>query len=165
VTRQEMGDKSTSIVAEGADLVMERIFDAPRELVWAAMTSAEHIPNWWGPHGNFAVVEEMDVRPGGKWHLSPPEGSEGVAFMGEFLEVVAPERLVRTSSPDIPEMGPAGPPAVETITFEDLDGRTKMIYRGRFPSEEVLGFALAQGMTKGILEQFDRLADLLTKLA
>jgi uncharacterized protein YndB with AHSA1/START domain len=164
VTRQELGDKSTSIVAEGADLVMERIFDAPRELVWAAMTSAEHIHNWWGPHGTYANVEVMDVRPGGKWRIAPAEGGEGVAFAGEFLEVVAPERLVRTSSPDIPDMGPAGPPAVETITFEDLDGRTKMIYRGRFPSEEVLGFALAQGMTKGILEQFDRLADLLTKI-
>ena len=51
MTRQELGDKSTSIVAEGADLTMERVFDAPRELVWTAMTSAEHIPNWWGPHG------------------------------------------------------------------------------------------------------------------
>jgi uncharacterized protein YndB with AHSA1/START domain len=164
MTRQELGDKATTIVTEGADITMERIFDAPRELVWTAMTSAEHIPNWWGPHGNFAVVEEMDVRPGGKWRLSPPAGGEGVTFAGEFLEVVAPERLVRTSSPDMPDSAPAGSPAVETITLEDLDGKTKMVYHGRFPSEEVLGFALSQGMTRGILEQFDRLSDLLAKL-
>lgn len=164
MTRQELGDGSTSVVAEGTDITMERTFDAPRELVWTAMTSAEHIPNWWGPHGNYAVVEEMDVRPGGKWRLAPPQGGGGVAFMGEFLEVVAPERLVRTSSPDFPDMEAGGPPAVETITLESLDGKTKMVYRGRFPSEEVLGFALSQGMTRGILEQFDRLADLLAKL-
>lgn len=163
MTRQELGDTSTSIVAENADLTMERIFDAPRELVWTAITSAEHIHNWWGPHGTYATVEEMDVRPGGTWRIAPAEG-EGVPFAGEFLEVVPPERLVRTTSPDIPDMGPAGPLAIETITLEDLGGTTRMIYHGRFPSEEVLAFALEQGMTKGILEQFDRLADLLTKI-
>ena len=165
MTRQELGDASTSIVAEGADLTMQRIFDAPPALVWAAMTSAEHIHNWWGPHGTYAIVEKMDVRPGGKWRIAPAEGGEGIAFAGEFLEVTEPERLVRTSSPDIPGVGPAGPPAVETITFEDLDGKTKMVYHARFPSEEVLSFALAQGMTKGVLEQFDRLAGLLTEIA
>jgi uncharacterized protein YndB with AHSA1/START domain len=123
------------------------------------------VHNWWGPHGTYANVEEMDVRPGGRWRIAPAEAGHGIAFAGEFLEVVAPERLVRTSAPDMPGMGPEGPPAVETITLEDLDGRTRMVYRGRFPSEEVLDFALSQGMTKGILEQFDRLADLLTKIA
>jgi uncharacterized protein YndB with AHSA1/START domain len=165
MTRQELGDESTSIVAEGADLTMERIFDAPRELVWAAMTEAEHIRNWWGPHGTFANIEQMDVRPGGKWRIRPAEEGQGIAFGGEFLEVEEPERLVRTSSPDLPpEMGPPGPPAVETITLTDLGGKTKMVYHGRFPSEEVLGFALSTGMTKGILEQFDRLAGLLAKI-
>jgi uncharacterized protein YndB with AHSA1/START domain len=161
MTRQELGNESTSIVAEGSDITMERVFDAPRELVWAAMTSAEHIHNWWGPHGNYPDVQQMDVRPGGKWRIAPPSGSEGIAFAGEFLEVVEPERFVRTSAP---EMGGGGPPAIETITLEDLGGKTKMTYHGRFPSEEVLEFALSQGMTKGILEQFDRLADLLTHL-
>ena len=106
----------------------------------------------------------MDVRPGGKWRIAPAEGGEGIAFAGEVLEVTEPERLVRTSSPNIPGMSAAGPPAVETITFEDLDGKTKMIYHARFPSEDVLNFALAQGMTKGVLEQFDRLAGLLATI-
>lgn len=164
MTRQELGDRATSIVAEGTDITMERVFDAPRELVWAAMTTPEHIHNWWGPHGNYAEVQEMDVRPGGKWRIGPPKGSEGVAFFGEFLEVVAPERFVRTSSPDMPGMDGDGPPAVETITLAEVGGKTKMVYLGRFPAEEVLEFALAQGMTKGILEQFDRLADLLGQI-
>jgi uncharacterized protein YndB with AHSA1/START domain len=164
MTRQELGDKATSIVAEGADLTMERVFDAPRELVWTAMTSAEHIHNWWGPHGTYAHVELMDVRPGGRWRIASAEGGEGVAFGGEFLEVVPPERLVRTSMPEMPDVDPEGPPAVETIIFEDLGGRTKMVYHARFPSEDVLGFALGQGMTRGILERFDRLAELLTTI-
>lgn len=164
MTRQELGDASTSVIAEGAELTMERIFDAPRELVWTAMASAGHIPSWWGPHGNFAVVAEWDLRPGGKWRLAAPEGSQGVTFAGEFVEVVPPERFVRTSSPDIPGMGLGGPAAVETITLEDLGGKTRMIWHGRFPSEEVLGFAISQGMAKGVLEQLDRLADLLASL-
>ncbi|MFC6879070.1 MULTISPECIES: SRPBCC family protein [Actinomadura] len=161
MTRRELGDERTAITAEGAEMVIERVFDAPRELVWAAMTSPEHIPHWWGPHGTTARVVEMDVRPGGAWRIGGADG-EGVAFFGEYLEVEPPERIVRTSGPDMPELGTGGPPAVETITFTDLGGRTRMTYHARFPSEDVLDFALDQGMTKGVLEQFDRLADLLT---
>lgn len=165
-TRRELGDTRTSIVADGADLTMERIFDAPRELVWTAMTSAEHIPHWWGPHGTHAHVARMDVRPGGRWLITSGEPGGGIAFGGEFLEVVSPERLVRTSAPELPGGGSGGPPAVETITFEDLGGgRTKMVYHARFPSDEVLDFAVGQDMTTGVLQQFDRLADLLTALA
>lgn len=98
MTRRELGDESTKIVAEGAELTMERVFDAPRELVWAAMTTAGHIHNWWGPHGTYADVREMDVRPGGRWWIGPGEGGVGIAFTGEFLEVVPPERLVRTTA-------------------------------------------------------------------
>lgn len=164
MTRQELGDRSTNIVADGADLTIERIFDAPRELVWTVMTSAEHIPHWWGTHDTHAEVALMDVRPGGRWRIGSAEGGEGVAFGGEFLEVVPPERLVRTSAPDMPGVDPDGPPAVETITFDDLGGRTKMVYHARFPSEDVLDFALDQDMTRGILEQFDRFAELLDAL-
>jgi uncharacterized protein YndB with AHSA1/START domain len=156
-----LGDENTRVVAEGADLTIERTFDAPRQLVWATLTSPAHIHNWWGPHGTHATAEEMDVRPGGRWRIASAEGGTSVAFFGEFLEVEAPERLVRTSSPDIPEIPAGGPPAVEAITLEDVGGRTKMVYHARFPSQEVLGFAIEQGMTSGVLEQFDRLATLL----
>lgn len=165
MARQELGNERTTIVVEGSEMVMERVFDAPRELVWAALTSPEHIPQWWGPHGTISIVDEMEVRPGGRWRLrsdAKPDGSGGFPFKGEFLEVVPPERLVRTSAPD---MEPAGPPAVETITLEDVDGRTRMRHHARFPSEEVLEYALSTGMTHGILEQFDRLADLLPEMA
>jgi uncharacterized protein YndB with AHSA1/START domain len=161
VTRQDLGNASTTIVTDGAELVIERTFDAPRELVWTAMTSPEHIPRWLGPHGTTTTIVEWDLRPGGKWRWI--NGSDGAQarFKGEFLEVVPPERIVRTAIFDVE---PVGPPAVETITFEVLDGKTKVHWHARFPSEEVLDFAVSTGMSKGVLEQFDRLAQLLAKL-
>lgn len=162
--RQELGDRNTTVVAEGADLLIERIFDAPRELVWTAMTSPEHIAQWWGPHGTTAEVLVNDLRPGGTWRwVNKFEGGEA-PFRGEYLEVVPPERLVRTVIFDV-EPSEDAQPAVETITFEDLGGRTRVRHEARFPSEAVLTFAVEQGMSKGVLEQFDKLADLLATLA
>jgi uncharacterized protein YndB with AHSA1/START domain len=148
--------------AEGAELVIERVFDATRERVWAAMTAPEHVPHWWGPNGSATEVVEMDVRPGGRWRWVNKFAGGEAPFTGEYREVVPPRRIVRTAIFDIEPFN-AGPAAVETITFEDLAGKTKVVYHTRFPSQEVLDSALAQGMSKGALEQFDRLADLLTE--
>jgi uncharacterized protein YndB with AHSA1/START domain len=161
VTEQHLGNERTSIVANGAELRIERTFDAPRELVWRAWTEPEHVANWWGPHGTTARVVEMDVRPGGrwKWIANATADSGGTAtFAGEYLEVDPPERFVRTALPD---PAPPGPPAVETVTFTEIDGKTTMRYHATFPSEETLNFAISLGMTKGVLDQYDRMADLL----
>lgn len=162
MTKQSLGNENTTVIVDGAELVIERIFDAPRELVWAAMTSAEHIAKWLGPHGTTTTVEEWDVRPGGKWRWINKSDEGEAPFKGEFLEVVPPERLVRTSTFDI---GPPGPPAMETVTFEEVDGKTRVYWHAQFPSEEVLDGAVESGMTVGLLEQYDRLADLLTDLS
>lgn len=156
MTRRELGDAATTVVAEGSDLLIERVFAAPRELVWAAMTTAEHLAHWIGPHGTATEVVELDVRPGGRWKwINRYDGGE-VTFLGEFREVDPPKRLVRTTAP---EEGPPGPPAVETITFEEVDGGTRVHWLTTFPSPEVLDFAVSTGMTTGIVEQFERLAD------
>jgi uncharacterized protein YndB with AHSA1/START domain len=165
VTRQDLGNETTTLVADGADLVLERVFDAPRELVWTALTSPEHIPQWWGPHGTTPTVVEMDVRPGGRWRwIAAASDGGGAPFAGEYLEVVPPERIVRTVIFDVEPFN-AGPAAVETTTLEDLAGRTRVRGHTRFPSAEVLGGALATGMSRGALESYDRLAHLLTELA
>lgn len=162
MSRQVLGNDATTIYAEGAELVIERVFDAPRERVWAAMTSPEHIARWWGPHGTTTDVVEMDVRPGGRWRwINRFEGGQA-PFTGEYREVVPPERLVRTSIFDVEPFN-AGPGAVETITFEDVGGQTKVTHHALFPSQDVLDGALSQGMSKGALEQFDRLAELLAE--
>ncbi len=67
-TRIDRGSTdTTTIYSEGGDLVFERTFDAPRERVWKAFMDPEIVPRWWGPHGTTTTVDEMDVRPGGKW--------------------------------------------------------------------------------------------------
>ncbi|TDE07353.1 SRPBCC domain-containing protein [Jiangella asiatica] len=160
MTKQDLGNEATKVVAENDELLIERTFAAPRDLVWAAMTSAEHLARWIGPHGTTTEVVEMDVRPGGGWKWINKYDGGSVTFAGEYLEVEPPTRLVRTTAP---EDGPAGPPAVETITFEEVEGGTRVHWVTRFPSAEVLEFAISAGMAKGIIEQFERLADLLAQ--
>ncbi len=106
------------------------------------------------------TVEEMDVRVGGRWRwvAHNPSGPDA-PFKGEYLEVVPPERLVRTEIFDIePYNHPSGA-AVETMTLEDLGGRTKLVSRSRFPSVEMLEGALSTGMIGGALESYDRMAE------
>lgn len=156
---RQLGNETTTVYAAGAEFVMERIFDAPRELVWRALTEPERIPRWWGPRHTTMTVAEMDVRPGGRWRwiAHVPDGDDA-PFSGEYLEVVPPERLVHTEIFDVEPFN-AGDPAIVTITLETVDGRTKLTSRSRFPSAEVLEGALATGMVGGAIESWDRLEE------
>jgi len=156
----QLGNERTTAYTEGPDLVMERTFDAPRELVWKVLTDPARIPHWWGLSDHTMTVEEMDVRVGGRWRwVAHPPGAPDAPFKGEYLEVEPPERLVRTEIFDVePFNDPSLGAAVETMTLEDLGGRTKLVSRSRFPSAEVLEGALATGMIGGALESYDRLA-------
>jgi uncharacterized protein YndB with AHSA1/START domain len=162
-TRIDRGSTpTTAIYSEGGDLVFERTFDAPRELVWQAFTDPEQIPLWWGPHGTTTTVEEMDVRPGGKWrYVSAAPDRDPVAFFGEYLDVDPPEELRWTFMFDVDGVGPMGGP--ETFRFEDLGGRTKVTSTGHMGSSESIDGALETGMVKGALETWDRLAALLAR--
>ena len=164
-TRIDRGSTvTTTIYSEGGDLTYERIFDAPRELVWRANTDADLIPRWWGPRGHTTRVVDLDLRPGGKWRwVSTDESGNEFAFYGEYLEVIEPERIKWTFMFDVPGVGPQGGP--ETLTLEDLgDGRTKMRAVGHMGSEEAIEAALATGMTAGVIETWDRLDELLPEL-
>jgi uncharacterized protein YndB with AHSA1/START domain len=163
-TRIDRGSTdTTTIYSENGNLTYERVFDAPRELVWKANTDPELIPRWWGPHRHQTRVEEMDVRPGGTWRfVSVDTDGNEFAFYGEYLEVVEPERIKWTFMFDVPEVGPQGGP--ETLTLEDLgDGRTKMRAVGHMGSEQAIDAALATGMTAGAIETWDRLDALLAE--
>ena len=155
---QPLGNDRTTAYSQGNELVMERIFEAPRDLVWKVITDPERVSRWWGPRENTTTVEEMDVRVGGRWRWvnHTAEGFDA-PFKGEYLEVVAPERYVRTEIFDVPGMDDKA--AVETLTLEDLGGRTKLTSRTRFPSADDLQGALATGMIGGALQTYDRLAE------
>jgi uncharacterized protein YndB with AHSA1/START domain len=164
-TRIDRGSTdTTTIYSEGGDLTYERIFQASRELVWRANTEPDLVPRWWGPRGTTTRVEEMDVRQGGKWRFVGTDSTgQEVAFYGEYLEVVPPERIKWTFMFDVEGVGPQGGP--ETLTLEDLgDGRTLMRAVSHMGSEEVIEAALATGMTKGAIETWDRLDELLPQL-
>jgi len=162
MTVRQLGNERTTAWVEGQVLVMERIFDAPRELVWKVMNDPTLVTRWWGPHGYTTTVEEMDVRPRGRWRwINHTTGGESAPFRGEYLEVVPPERVVRTSYFDVPGFNDR--PAIETMVLEDLGGRTKVTATSRFPSVEDLEGALAVGMIRGALETYDRLAALIAE--
>ncbi len=162
-TRIDRGSTdSTKIYSEGADLVFERTFDAPREQVWKAMTDPQAIPTWWGPHGTTTEVAEMDVRPGGKCrYISRASDRDDVVFYGEYLAVDPPQGFKWTFMFDVEGMGPQGGP--ETFTLEDVDGKTKVTSTGHMGSPEALEGALASGMAGGAIETWDRLEALLAK--
>ncbi len=162
-TRIDRGSTATTaIYSEGGDLIMERTFDAPRDLVWRAWTDPELVPRWWGPHGTTTTVVEMDVRPGGRWrYVSSAAGRDDVAFYGEYLEVTPPSGFRWTFMFDVEGVGPMGGP--ETHRFEDLGGRTTVTSIGHMGSSEAIDAALATGMVKGALETWDRLAALLAE--
>ena len=156
---QQLGNDTTTVYASGQEYVMERVFNAPRELVWRALTEAERIPRWWGPRDHSMTVEQMDVRVGGAWRWVSHSPDGDAPFKGEYLEVAPPERLVHTEIFDVEPFNIGDAAAIVTITLEDVGGKTKLTSRSRFPSEESLQGAVATGMTGGAIESWDRLEE------
>jgi uncharacterized protein YndB with AHSA1/START domain len=151
-----------AVYSDGTDLVFERTFDAPRELVWKAFTDPELIQRWWGPRGTTTTVAEMDVRPGGKWrYVSRAPDRDEVSFHGEYLEVDPPNRFKWTFLFAVEGLGDQGGP--ETFIFEDVDGKTKVTSTGHFGSVEEIEAALATGMIAGAVESWDRLEAMLAE--
>ena len=143
------------------EIVMTRTFDAPRELVWEALSKAEHMREWWGPRGFTMPVCEMDFRVGGAYRFVQ-QGPDGVeyAFRGEFREIVAPERLSWTFEFE----GMPGNVSVDTMTLTEEDGRTTITSTSVFDSVEQRDGMLESGMETGAAETYDRLAELLEKM-
>jgi uncharacterized protein YndB with AHSA1/START domain len=143
------------------EIHIERVFDAPRDKVFAAFTNPELIPEWWGPRGTTTIVDEMDVRPGGSWRFvgRGADGSE-TAFRGTYREITAPERIVQTFEWE----GLPGHVSVETAVFEDLGDRTRLVATSLFHTSEERDGMLHSGMEGGMNETYDRLDEVLARL-
>lgn len=153
--------KATITTPAEREIHVEREFEAPRDRVFAAFTDPALIPEWWGPHGTTTVVDEMEVRAGGKWRfvIHNSDGSE-TGFRGVFREVVALERVVQTFEWE----GMSGHVSVDTATFEDLgDGRTRVVSTSVFHMSEERDGMLESGMEKGLNETYERLDELLAR--
>jgi uncharacterized protein YndB with AHSA1/START domain len=142
------------------EIVSERVFDAPRERVFAAYTDPALIPRWWGPRRMTTAVAEMDVRPGGAWRFVMREGDgRETAFRGVYREVSPPERLVQTFEWE----GMPGHVIVETVAFDDLGERTRVTTTSLFHTTQERDGMLSSGMEGGLTESHDRLAELLAQ--
>ena len=138
-------------------IVVTRVFDAPRTLVFDAWTDARHVGNWWGPRGFTTTTHEMDVRPGGVWRLTM-HGPDGVDYQNKivYLEVVKPERLVYDHG---------GAAARVTVTFEDQAGKTRLTMRMVFRSAEARdGVVKQRNAIEGANQTLDRFGEQLRKM-
>jgi len=139
------------------EIVMTRVFDAPRELVFEAFTKPELLTRWFGPHGWSLVVCEVDVRVGGTFRfvLRGPDGKD-MGMRGVYREIVAPERSVHMESfDDYP-----GESQVTTVLSEN-DGKTTLTVTVLYHSKEVRDIVINSGMEHGAAESYDKLAELL----
>jgi uncharacterized protein YndB with AHSA1/START domain len=144
------------------EIVLTRDFDAPRALVFEAMSKPEHLSQWWGPAGSTVAYIEMDYRPGGKWRVVERDAKgEEWGFRGEVREIVPPEKIVQTFEFE----GMPGHISVETMRLEDLGGRTRLIVTSVFDSVQDRDGMLQSGMEKGAGESYDRLEAYLKTLS
>jgi uncharacterized protein YndB with AHSA1/START domain len=128
------------------EIRIERVFNAPRERVWRAMTDAALVAQWWG-RGNRLVIERFEVHPGGRWRFVEHSDHGVHGFEGRYGEVTPPERLVQTFEWD----GMPAHVALETMTLEDLgDGRTRLVTVSLFHTPEDRDGMLHSGMEQGV---------------
>jgi uncharacterized protein YndB with AHSA1/START domain len=155
------GNKLEVTTPSEKEIVMTRVFDAPRDLVFEAHSSCEHMSNWWGPRKYEFASCEWDFRPGGAWRIvhRGPDGEE-YGFRGEFREIVPPERIVWTFEFE----GMPGHVSVETLTLEDHDGKTTLTATSVYDTVEDRDGMLESGMESGAAESMDRLDEYLEVL-
>src|SRR5258708_10992484 len=142
---------------EEQELVLTRVFDAPRELVFKVWTDPKHVAQWWGPQGFTNRVCELDVRPGGaiRIHMRGPDGTV-YRMTGVYQEIVEPERLVFTSA----ALDNEGNPLFEvlnTVTFAEQGGKTTQTSRARAVKTTAEGAPYLGGVEAGRTQSLERL--------
>jgi uncharacterized protein YndB with AHSA1/START domain len=143
------------------EIVLTRVFDAPRSMVFDAFTKPELLKHWFGPRGWSLVVCEVDYRVGGTFRfvLRSPDGRD-MGMRGVYREIAAPDRSVHTESfDDFP-----GESVVTTVMVED-GGKTTMTATILYPSQEVRDAVIKSGMEHGAAETYDKLAEHLASIA
>ncbi len=144
------------------EILTERVFAAPAERVWAAWTDPALIVRWWGLRDSDTRVEELDLRPGGRWRFVErnQDGSEA-AFRGVYREVTPPARLVYTFEYE----GWPGKVLVDTVDFQEVEGGTKVLVHSLFHTTEERDGMIAAGMEKGLVQGYEALDELFAERA
>jgi uncharacterized protein YndB with AHSA1/START domain len=139
------------------EIVITRIVDAPRELVWQAWTEPQCIALWWGPNGFRTTIHEMSVTVGGVWRYIM-HGPDGTDYPNRIVyrEIVKPQRLIYDHDDDSPN------PSIRflaTVTFEDLGGRTRITLHSLFDTPQARDAVVKFGAIEGGNQTLARLAD------
>ncbi len=142
------------------EVQVERIFDAPRDLVWDCYTDETLVADWLGPRRLKMRIEKWDFRVGGEWHyFHIDEGGNEYEFFGEFREIEQPTKIVQTFNF---VMEPQPPASIDSVEFIELgDGRTKLVGSTTFESKEQRDGMVQSGMEKGMSESFEQLDEIL----
>ena len=155
-----MTQPTFTIDRDKREMVMTRLFDAPRELVFKTYIDPKLVPQWWGI-GGTTTVDKMDVRPGGQWrYVQHDDAGNQFAFSGVYQEVVPPERLTYTFEFE----AMPGHVLLETIRFEEEGGKTKLTSTSVFETLDDLEGMLQSGAEEGAIITWNRLADLVSTL-
>jgi uncharacterized protein YndB with AHSA1/START domain len=158
-----VGKLNVELPEDRPESIMSRSFNAPRELVFKAHSSCEHISKWWGPRSTSFISCEMDFVERGAWRyvLRDSDGNEA-PFKGEFREIQPPERLTWTFIYDVEPYNEHE--AVETIVFTEEDGQTTITVTSVYPSIEMRDTFVSTGMAEGAAETWDRLEEYVATL-
>ncbi|MFZ3358219.1 MAG: SRPBCC family protein [Xanthobacteraceae bacterium] len=147
---------SIELDSDPRSIIGVREFDAPRDLVFAAFTDPRHLSQWWGPNGFTTSTLSFDMRPGGVWRFVM-HGPDGRDYQNRvtYEEIVPPQRLVYRHGDDVEPVQ-----FRQTIVFEDLGGRTRITWRGDFPTAAERDRVISEyGADKGLAETLARLAE------
>ena len=143
------------------DIRMWRDFDAPRELVFRAFTDPDLVPRWWGPHSVTTTVDQMEVRKGGIWrYIQRDDNGNEFIFSGVYHDIVTPERIVFTFEFE----GLPGHVLLETVTFEDYEGKTRITDSSVFQTVKDRDGMIQAGMERGAEESWERFEELIKRL-
>src|SRR5580698_3754009 len=147
---------SLDLETDPRSIIGTREFDAPRELVFKAWTDPKHLSQWWGPNGFTTTTSSFDFKPGGVWRFVM-HGPDGRDYQNRvtFMEIVPPERIVyRHGGGDDVELVQFQ----QTVIFENLGGRTRIIWRGDFPSAAERDRVIKEyGADTGLMQTLTRL--------
>lgn len=146
--------------AEGSELEFSRVFRAPRELIWTAYTTSEHVARWWGPRGCIADPCTVDFRVGGTWHYCLRFG-EGEESWGRavYQEIVQHERIVYSENRSDAAANAYPPAIVISLNFTDVAEGTLLSAHGAFESADALQSTLEMGLLEGTDSTLDRLEE------
>ncbi len=160
-------DQSPNTRVGEQEFVMERLFNAPRALMFQVFTQPEHLKRWWAPQPYTVPVCTIDLRPGGIWHycLRSPKGEVHWA-RSVYREIVPPEKLVYTSTFADEHANPTEgiPEHLTTLTFTEEEGKTRVMAHVQFASGEALKVAVGLGILEGMSITWEELGEYVQEL-